>query len=145
MRIIVGGLARKTGKTALVCRIAGLTPHHRWLAVKVSHHPPDDGAPYQLTEEFEPGDSGDTRRYLEAGAARSFWFRGDLAAGLADLKALLATSENWIVESTRAVRLLEHDYALLVVAPDHLDDSKLLALLHGGEDHREGEHAVDHL
>lgn len=139
MRIIVGGLARKTGKTALVCRIVSLTPELRWLAVKVSHHAPESGAAYELTEEFDAGPSGDTRRYLAAGAARAFWLKGSLEAGLAELKALLNSSENWIVESSRAVRLLEHDYALLVVEPGRVDDSKLLHLLRGGEEYGERE------
>ncbi len=142
MRIIVGGLARKTGKTTLVCRIISLTPENRWVAVKVSHHAPHGGAPYELSEEFEPGESGDTRRYLAAGAARAFWLKGDLEAGLEELKALLAAAENWIVESTRAVRLLPHDYALLAIAPDRIENAKLLGLLHSGKEHGEGEHAA---
>lgn len=142
MRIIVGGLARKTGKTTLVCRIVQLTPEKHWLAVKVSHHAPSGGTAYELTEEREAGGEGDTRRYLAAGAARSFWLKGDLEAGLEALKALLATADHWIVESTRAVRLLEHDFALLAVAPDRIEDEKLLGLLCGGKEHGEREDAA---
>lgn len=142
MRIIVGGLARKSGKTTVVCRIIALTRQNNWLAVKVSHHPPENGSAYELLEEFGAGEFGDTRRYLTAGAARAFWLRGDLEAGLSDLKDLLATSGNWIVESTRAVRLLEHDFALLAVAPDRIEEAKLLGLLYGGQQHREGQDAV---
>jgi hypothetical protein len=132
MRILVGGLARKSGKTLLACRIIALTPERGWLAVKVSHHAPASGAAFELMEEFEAGPNGDTCRYLAAGAARAFWLRGDLEAGLDSLKLLLGTSENWIVESTRAVKLLPHDFALLAVDPARVEDGKLSALLNGG-------------
>lgn len=132
MRIVVGGLGRKTGKTALVCRMIALTPERGWTAVKVSHHAPLPGQAYTLEEEQAPGGSGDTKRYLSAGAKRAYWLRGDLQAGLAELKALLDTAENWIVESGRAAKLLEHDAAFLVVDPERVDDGKLLRLLDGG-------------
>ena len=136
MRIVVGGLARKTGKTALVCRVIALTRGKRWTAVKVSHHDPESGAAYELLEEKESGEIGDTRRYLAAGAARAYWLRGDLEAGLEELRGVLAGAENWIVESTRSVRLLEHDYALLVVDAERMEDGKVLELIGGGgKDH----------
>ncbi|MBI4889044.1 MAG: hypothetical protein HY821_00375 [Acidobacteria bacterium] len=138
MRIVVGGVSRKCGKTSLVCRLIELAPERRWLAVKVSHHEPDNGAAYQLLEETQPGESGDTRRYLASGAARSYWLRGDLAAGLPELRALLAGAENWIVESTRAGWLLESDLSLVVQAPGQMKDAELLDLLrNGGQEHAE--------
>lgn len=143
MRIVVGGLARKTGKTTLVCRIIALTPGMRWTAVKISHHPPAGGAPFEIVEESAAGPEGDTCRYLAAGAARAYWLRGDLTAGLGALRALLSQPANWIVESTRAARLLEHDFAFLVVAPDRVDDGKLLDLLApGGQQHGESDPPV---
>lgn len=129
MRIILGGLARKCGKTTLVCRILALAPEKNWTAVKISHHAPEDGAPFTIAEESIPGHEGDTRRYLQAGAARSFWLRGDLNAAMPQLNALLAHSENWIVESTSAIPALAHDFALLVVDPANTDDDKLRSLL----------------
>lgn len=129
MRIILGGLARKCGKTTLVCRILALSPQNRWTAVKISHHPPEPGALFTLSQELQPGGEGDTCRYLQAGAARAYWLRGDLDAALPQLRTLLALSENWIVESTAAIPALEHDYALLVVDPANTDDAKLRALL----------------
>ena len=129
MRIILGGLARKCGKTTLVCRILALSPEKNWTAVKISHHAPEPGTPFTLSEEQQPGDEGDTRRYLQAGASRAYWLRGDLKTALPQLRTLLADSENWIVESTSAIPALEHDYALLVVDPASTDDDKLRALL----------------
>lgn len=128
MRIVVGGLGRKVGKTALVCRIIRIAPEMDWTAVKASHHAPENGAAYELVEDPQ---AGDTKRYLDAGARRAFWLKGDLRAGLADLARVLAASENWIVESTTAQRLLEHDWALLVVDGSATGDDKLRRLVRG--------------
>ncbi len=139
MRIIVAGTGRKSGKTSLICRILALSPERRWTAVKISHHAPATGAPFELTEETEAGPSGDTRRYLAAGAARAFWLRGDFDQGLPALRALLAASENWIVESTRAARWLEADLVLTAGAGPAPDDAALDVLLRGGQPQREHE------
>lgn len=137
MRIIVAGTGRKTGKTTLVCRILALSPGRRWTAVKVSHHAPGSGAPFELMQETEPGSSGDTRRYLAAGAARAFWLRGDFQHGLPALRALLAECDNWIVESTRAAALLDADLVLTARPGSAPRDDALLALLGGAQPQRE--------
>ncbi len=139
MRIIVGGTGRKTGKTSLVCRILALSPERRWTAVKVSHHAPAAGAPFELIEETQAGPSGDTRRYLAAGAARAFWLRGDFDQGLPALRALLGACENWIVESTRAARRVEADLVLIAGGPSLPDEDALTALLRGGQPDRKRE------
>ncbi|MGJ5820829.1 hypothetical protein [Paludibaculum fermentans] len=130
MRIIVGGLGRKTGKTTLICRILALSPGRNWTAVKISHHPPPDGASYSLLPDAA---AGDTKRFHEAGAAHAFWLRGDLLSALPELQVLLAAAPNWIVESGTAIRHLKHDFALLAVDPAHMEDEKLLGLLDRGE------------
>lgn len=139
MRIIVGGTGRKTGKTTLVCRILALSPGRRWTAVKVSHHAPASGARFEILEETEPGPSGDTRRYLAAGAARAFWLRGDLAQALPALQALLDSCENWVVESTRAARLIEADLVLTAGSGPPPDDAALQALLGAAQPQRQPE------
>lgn len=139
MRIIVGGTGKKSGKTSLVCRILALCPERRWTAVKVSHHAPRGGAPFELIEETEPASSGDTRRYLAAGAARAFWLRGDFEQGLPALRALLEGCQNWIVESTRAAARLEADLVLTAGAAAPPDDASLAALLRRGQPQREHE------
>ncbi len=130
MRIIVGGLGRKTGKTTLVCRIIALSRDRGWTAVKISHHAPPDGAAYSLLPDAA---AGDTRRFREAGALQAYWLRGDLARALPELKQLLEGASNWIVESGAALRHLEHDFALLAVDPGNIDDEKVLGLLDRGE------------
>lgn len=140
MRIIVAGTGRKSGKTTLVCRILRLTPGLGWTAVKISHHAPDSGAPYEIIEEATPGQTGDTRRYLAAGAARAFWVRGDFEAALPELERLLANAQNWIIESTRASKRIPCDAVLTAGAGAPPGDDELLALLNQrGQPHRDGQ------
>lgn len=129
MRIVIAGTGRKSGKTTLMCRILRLFPHRRWTAVKISHHGAESGAPYEIVEETEPGTRGDTRRYLAAGAARSFWVRGDFEAALPALVQLLESAEDWIVESTRASRRLACDVVLVAGRGEPPGDDELRALL----------------
>jgi molybdopterin-guanine dinucleotide biosynthesis protein len=144
MRIVVGGQARKAGKTALVCRLIAALPQFEWTAVKISGHGHGlTGADYDLREEMPDSAAGDTRRYLEAGARHAWWLRGDLEKALPALRAVLARSEAWIVESTRAIGLLEYDVALMVVsrggevkdaARRFQDAASALVTLGGGEE-----------
>lgn len=129
MRIIVAGTGRKSGKTTLVCRILRLFPGLNWTAVKISHHAPASGAAFEIVEERQAGESGDTRRYLAAGAARAFWVRGDFEAALPALERLLAGTAHWIVESTRASKRIPCDAVLVAGAGEPPSDSALLALL----------------
>jgi molybdopterin-guanine dinucleotide biosynthesis protein len=129
MRVIVAGTGRKSGKTTLVCRILRMFPERRWTAVKISHHAPESGAPFEILEEAEAGTSGDTRRYLAAGAARAFWVRGDFEAALPALERLLGEAGDWIVESTRAARRLACDVVLVAGAGEPPSDGELRARL----------------
>ncbi|MCS7042708.1 MAG: hypothetical protein N2036_14995 [Bryobacteraceae bacterium] len=129
MRVIVAGTGRKSGKTALVCRILRLRPELGWTAVKISHHAPESGAAYEIVEETAPGEAGDTRRYLAAGAARAYWVRGDFEAALPELERLLAAAGHWIVESTRASKKIPCDAVLVAGAGEPPSDAELAALL----------------
>jgi molybdopterin-guanine dinucleotide biosynthesis protein len=133
VRIVVAGMGRKTGKTTLVEGLIAAAPERRWVAVKISHHAPANGAAYDIVEETDPEGHGDTRRYLRAGSARSYWVRGDLLAALPELKSLLAQAPDWIVESGQAARLLEHDLVLVAVDVSRTDRTKLRGLICGGE------------
>jgi molybdopterin-guanine dinucleotide biosynthesis protein len=133
MKIVIGGLGRKSGKTAMVCRILRLYPEKQWLAVKITAHahaqPP---APFRLTEETDAGDTGDTRRYLAAGARRAVLLEGDLDAAMPALVALLASSPDWIVESNRAARRLNADLTFFVADPASSADDEKLRRFFGG-------------
>jgi hypothetical protein len=127
MRIIVGGQARKVGKTTVVCRLLRGFPDIPWTAVKISGH--DHGlAPgaWALDAEIHPGAANDTQRYLAAGAAHALWLRGHVESALPALRERLARAPHWIVESTQAAQWLEYDFSILVV-DDKIDEMKTSA------------------
>lgn len=118
MRIVVGGLGRKCGKTSMVCRILRLFPDRDWLAVKISPHA--HGAAlsgFSITEETCPGETGDSRRYLAAGARRALLVEGSLESALPSLSAELEKAANWIVESNAAAPRLHADFTFFVADP----------------------------
>jgi molybdopterin-guanine dinucleotide biosynthesis protein len=135
MKIVVGGLGRKSGKTSMVCRILRLYPEKDWLAVKVTAHAhAKASAPFTFAEETEPGESGDTRRYLAAGARRSVLLEGDLDAAMPGLLTLLASTPNWIIESNRAAARVNADFTFFVADPISAgDDEKLRRFFSGLE------------
>lgn len=93
MIVVVGGQCRKVGKTTAVCRIIEAVPEAKWVAVKISPH------------EHAPAQSGDTERYLAAGAASAHLLKpGDA----------LPSARNLIVESNSVVEQLEPDLCFFV-------------------------------
>jgi hypothetical protein len=115
MRIIIGGESSNVGKTTVICRLIRGFPDIAWTVVKISGHGHglEPGA-WALAAESEPGPAKDTQRYLAAGAAHALWLRGDLEAALPALRQRLALAPDWIIESTRAGALIEHDVSILV-------------------------------
>lgn len=115
MRIIVGGESRKSGKTTIVCRIIEAFAGAGWTAVKVSPHLHGvEAAKWSLTGDDS---SGDTKRYVIAGAQRALLYCGPVEDGLDELLRVLGGAPNWIVETTSAAHLIPHDLAILVAAP----------------------------
>ncbi len=135
MKIVVGGLGRKSGKTSMICRILRLYAERNWLAIKITAHcHSQETEPFRFTEETEPGDTGDTRRYLAAGARRAVLLEGNLDAAMPGLLTLLASSPNWIVESNRAATRLNADFTFFVADPASAgDDEKLRRFFAGPE------------
>lgn len=91
MIVVVGGSSRKVGKTTVVCEIIAATPEARWTAIKVS---PDD---------HEPGPTGDTCRYLAAGAVNARL-----------MKEVPELTGNVILESNRILDVLTPDLFVFV-------------------------------
>lgn len=113
MLLVIGGQARKVGKTSLAEGIISRFRECQWTAVKVS--PAEAG--FALEEEAEPG-SGDSGRYLRAGARRAFHLRarpGELEAALPALREVLAAAPHAIVESDSIVEYLRPDLYLVVL------------------------------
>jgi hypothetical protein len=104
--IVVGGHARKIGKTSVVCGVIRALPAWNWTAIKISQ----DSHPEELT----PSSTPDSHRFLAAGAAKAFWIEG-LNDGMHGLLPIIAKSENTIIESNSILRLLEPDLCAMVL------------------------------
>ncbi len=131
--VVVGGHTRNIGKTSVVAGLIAALPERRWTAIKITQfghgvcsangEPCDcETADHTLaiSEERERESGTDSSRYLAAGAARSFWVRtrqGQLSEAMPRLRALLAESENVIVESNSVLRFLQPDVSLSVLDP----------------------------
>lgn len=122
MLLVIGGHSRKIGKSSVVAALIGALPEARWTAVKITTHyhgPADAETPFTLVEETAPG-PGDSGRYLQAGAVRSFWLRAS-PAGLEQaapvLRRILDEADNVIIESNTVLRFFTPDLFLLVVDP----------------------------
>jgi molybdopterin-guanine dinucleotide biosynthesis protein len=100
MIVVVGGQARKSGKTTVMCDVIGATPEARWVAVKVSPHSHDTG---------KAGHRPDTHRYLDAGAA---------AAHLIGKADRMPEAQNLIVESNSVLAHVHPDLVVFVRSED---------------------------
>lgn len=107
--MVVGGTARKVGKTSVVCGIIAGLRDWNWTAVKLTPHQHAHSRPHS---------NPDSARYLQAGAVRSYWIRtpaGAIERALPLLNRILDEGGNVIIESNGAIDLLTPDLALMVV------------------------------
>ena len=133
MLVVVGGHARKIGKTSVVAGLIRKLRGHRWTALKITQYgnevcashsgtaacgcQPAAGEEFALSEEYEAGGT-DSGRFLAAGAERSFWLRvpaGGLARAAGMVRKILAQGENAIVESNGVMELVVPDVFLMVL------------------------------
>ena len=146
---MVGGHTRSIGKTQLVCDLIAALPQANWLAGKITQYGHGvcatnghdcDCAPTEhivaLDWESEMQSGTDSARFLQAGAARSFWLRtkqGYLAEGMAPLRQALSEVAqadgrdgiNVIIESNSLLQLVKPSLYLTVLdtARDDFKDS----------------------
>jgi hypothetical protein len=129
--VVVGGQARKVGKTSVIAGLIRGLKMLAWTAVKVSHHTGDDasqGAPsaddlpphldFLLSEERDAKGHGDTSLYLAVGARRALWLRareGGLPRALPGLLESLEGDEHVIIESNSLLGFLKPDVFLMVI------------------------------
>ena len=129
--VIVGGQARKVGKTSVIAGMIRGLKMLAWTAVKVSYHsreadshdaPSADELPphldFLLSEERDAQGHGDTSLYLAAGARRALWLRarGDsLSQALPSLLKALQGEEHVIVESNSLLGFLKPAVFLMVI------------------------------
>jgi hypothetical protein len=115
--VVIGGQARKVGKTSVVAGLIAALPDFRWTAVKVSGH--EHGQGWGITEEQDRTGNRDTSKFLAAGAPRALWVRAEashLGEASVELKRALGPS-NVIIESNSIVKFLRPDVYLVVLDP----------------------------
>ena len=120
--VVVGGNARKAGKTLVVSAIIRGLRSLDWTAVKITPHfhglepVTESGATSQagrgflLTEEKSPLARGDTGRYLAAGAKRALLLRvqpGSLNEALPALRKALGSTRFVVIESNSILNHLK--------------------------------------
>jgi hypothetical protein len=131
--VVVGGHTRNIGKTSVVAGLIAALPEMRWTAVKITQFGHGvcsaNGKPCDcetadhsiaITEERSWTSGTDSARFLAAGAVRSMWVRtrqGDLAEAMPRVRALIAESENVILESNSVLRFLKPDVFVTVLDP----------------------------
>jgi hypothetical protein len=125
--VVVGGQARKVGKTSVAAGLIAATPERNWVAVKISRHEHvalADASPcwkadgWVLTEERDRSGNTDTSRFLAAGARRSFWLRvaeDQLAKAAAVLQHRIVDAGNVLIESDSIMRVFRPDLYLVVL------------------------------
>jgi molybdopterin-guanine dinucleotide biosynthesis protein len=135
--VVIGGHSRNIGKTSVVCGLIAAMPERRWTAIKITQfghgvcsangEPCDcETADHTLaiSEERDATTGTDSSRYLAAGAARSLWVRtrqGRLAEAMPRIRAVIARSENVIIESNSVLRFLQPDLCATVLDPEIAD------------------------
>lgn len=133
--ILVGGRAKNTGKTTLVCNIIAALPELEWNAVKITIHQHEvrgcalriKQKSWSIWEQASSTEASDTALFLKAGAKRVLLVQSedaDLERACAELRKVLSEDANLIVESTRAAGILKPNLFLLVMNPDPLEIKK---------------------
>jgi hypothetical protein len=136
--IVVGGHTRSIGKTQLVCDLIAALPKANWIAGKITQYGHGvcatnghdcDCAPTEhvlaLDWETNPTIGTDSARFLQAGAACSFWLRtkqGYLAEGMPVLREALASLQgrklaNGIADPDGLNLIIESNSLLQFVKP----------------------------
>ena len=129
--VVVGGQARKVGKTSVMTALIRGLPSLDWTAVKVSRHKTHvphmhDAAArrgssrlgFILTEERQGSTTTDTGRFLAAGARRSLWLRvraGSLNKAVQALLRAVEGERNVMIESSSVAEYLGPTVCLFVL------------------------------
>jgi hypothetical protein len=138
--VVVGGQCRKVGKTALVVDLIKAFPEYRWTAIKITPYV-ESGCPvkgtnckcefaehtYAIHNEKVHKGTGDTARFLAAGAEKAIWVqtkRGRLRDALAPLAATIGKGQNVIIESNAILRHWQSDLFLLILDPQNAEFKK---------------------
>src|SRR5271157_1089087 len=135
--VVIGGHSRSVGKTSVVAGLISALPDRHWTALKITQYGhgicsaigeacdcATDDHTFAVSEEKDQSGESDTSRFLVAGAAHSWWVRtqqGRLAGAMPRIRAILAKTENAIIESNSVLRFLKPDLYLTVLDPATAD------------------------
>ncbi len=119
--IVVGGHARKVGKTSVVAGLITALSEYQWVALKVSTHGHSKSSSVEdfvIQEEKNSSQASDSSRFLAAGARRSFWVQMQshaMESALPQLRQILQSSPFVIIEGNNVLRHVSADIHILVV------------------------------
>jgi hypothetical protein len=119
--IVVGGHARKVGKTSVAAGIIAAFPQCRWTAVKITSHQHVEALSSAIYEETDRCGHSDTSRFLSAGAARALWVRADEEGLDPVIRKLLPAIQQdpfIIIESNRILQFIRPDLYIIVLRYD---------------------------
>ena len=135
--LVIGGHTRSVGKTSVVVGLIAALRDLHWTAFKITQYGHGvcsangeacDCATadhsWAVTEERDRSGESDTSRFLVAGADHSWWVRtqqGRLAEAMPRIRAILAKTENAIIESNSILRFLKPDLYITVLDPATAD------------------------
>jgi hypothetical protein len=137
--LLIGGNARKSGKTSFICNIlSALGQEHPIVAMKIalytdigdlqSHYNLEQGEEYYEIRETEPSGKKDSSRYVEAGAMEG-WFiaamenENSVKKILEQVDFLTETGRLIIMESNRFRKSMEPGLFLMVNQKEKEDKS----------------------
>lgn len=122
MLLVVGGHSRNIGKTSVASGIIRGLRDFDLTAIKISgfgHHAgANEDAAGAISEETGLAPNSDSGRFLAAGARRAFWVRtpaGGLTDVLPGLRAIIAGTQNVIIESNSILEFLRPDVCVMVL------------------------------
>jgi hypothetical protein len=118
--IIVGGHARKVGKTSVVAGLIHAFSEFPWVALKVSTHWHSKTCSTKdlvIYEEKNPGQESDSSRFLAAGARHSFWVQMQeqgMKSALPELHTIMQSSPFVIIEGNNILKHVSADIHIMV-------------------------------
>ena len=116
--VVVGGQARKVGKTSVMAGLIAAMPEMRWTAIKMTQHGHGD---CRVFEERDAGSGRDTGRYLAAGAVRSLLIQGGMGEAMVRVREEIGGAENVMIESNSVVGFVRPDVFVMVLDAGNAD------------------------
>jgi hypothetical protein len=117
--IVVGGNARKVGKTSVISGLISHLIEYNWMAFKITPHA-HCGDDLQIVEEKSRDRNTDTSRFLVAGAKKAFLVCvpvEGMEAAMPDIRKELDKARNAIIESNSILEFIKPDIYLSILDP----------------------------